>query len=92
MAEENVISVEYRGRVAIVTIDNAKKLNSLSQQQYYTLAQLMREIATHDEVYITVLIGKGRYFSAYVSHQHWTLAPDAGFLPIRGSCFQRWTY
>lgn len=64
MSDEKVISVEYRGRVAVVTIDNAQKLNSLTQQQYYNLAQLMREIATHDEVFITVLIGKGRYFSA----------------------------
>lgn len=64
MAEKSPITVEYRGRVAIVTLDNDKKLNSLSQKQYYELAQSMREIAKHDEVYITVLMGKGRYFSA----------------------------
>jgi peroxisomal 3,2-trans-enoyl-CoA isomerase len=64
MSEKNPITVEYRGRVAIVTLDNDKKLNSLSQTQYYELAQSMREIAKHDEVYITLLIGKGRYFSA----------------------------
>ena len=64
MAEKHPISVEYRGRVAVITIDNDKKLNSLTQKQYYDLGQLMREVATHDEVYITVLIGKGRYFSA----------------------------
>jgi peroxisomal 3,2-trans-enoyl-CoA isomerase len=62
-----VISLEYRGRVAVLTIDNEKKLNSLSQMDYYDLAQKMREIATHDEVFITVILGKGRYFSAYVS-------------------------
>lgn len=66
-AGDNVIGLEYRGRVALITIDNDKKLNSLSQQQYYDLAQKMREIATHDEVFITVILGKGRYFSAYVS-------------------------
>lgn len=58
------ISVEYLGRVAVVTIDNDQKLNSLSQRHYYDLAQLMREIAKHDEVYITVILGKGRFFSA----------------------------
>ncbi|KAF7550929.1 hypothetical protein G7046_g7862 [Stylonectria norvegica] len=68
MAEESasVISLDYRGRVAVLTIDNDKKLNSLSQMQYYDLAQKMREIATHDEVFITVILAKGRYFSAYV--------------------------
>ena len=66
MAEDNVISVEYRERVAIITIDNAKKLNALSQAQYYALAQTLREVAKRDDIFITVLIGKGRFFSAYV--------------------------
>lgn len=61
---DNVISLEYRGRVAIITIDNDKKLNALNQGQYYDIAQKMREIAKHDEVFITVLMGKGRFFSA----------------------------
>jgi len=59
-----VISVDYQGRLAIITIDNDKKLNALNMTQYYALATAMREIATHDEVYITLIIGKGRYFSA----------------------------
>lgn len=65
-ASDQVISLEYRGRVAILTIDNEQKLNALSQHNYYDLAQKMREIATHDEVFITVILAKGRYFSAYV--------------------------
>lgn len=64
MADESIIDLEYRGRLAILTINNEKKLNSLTQMQYYDLAQKMREIATHDEVFITVVLGKGRYFSA----------------------------
>jgi Delta3-Delta2-enoyl-CoA isomerase len=62
--EDSVISVKYQGRVAVITIANDKKLNALSQMQYYDLATKLQEIATHDEVYITLLIGKGRYFSA----------------------------
>lgn len=62
--DPSVIKVEYRGRVAVITIDNDKKLNALSQMQYYELSQKMREVATHDEVYITLLTAKGRYFSA----------------------------
>ncbi|GAB1320213.1 dodecenoyl-CoA isomerase [Madurella fahalii] len=64
MISPSVLSLEYRGRVAIITIDNDKKLNALNQQQYYDLAQKMREIAARDDVYITLIIGKGRYFSA----------------------------
>ncbi|KOS19012.1 hypothetical protein ESCO_001364 [Escovopsis weberi] len=83
MAE--VITVEYLGRVAVLTIRNEKKLGALTQQQYYELAQKMREVATHKEVYVTVLLGTGRYFSAGAdvnaqrqgqggsqpNHQHW---------------------
>jgi enoyl-CoA hydratase/carnithine racemase len=62
-----VIKVEYLGRIAILTIDNPTKLNALSGAQYYELAQRMQEVAEHDEVYITIIIGKGRFFSAYVT-------------------------
>lgn len=62
--DPSVIRVEYQGRVAVITIENDKKLNALTQPQYYELSQKMREVATHDEVYITFLTAKGRYFSA----------------------------
>jgi len=58
------VSIEYEGRIAIITIDNQKQLNALTQDEYYQIATYLREIAEHDEVYITVLTGKGRYFSA----------------------------
>lgn len=62
---DSVTTLEYKGRVAVLTIANEKKLNALTQQQYYDIAQKLREIATHDEVYITVLLATGRFFSAY---------------------------
>lgn len=61
---ESIIGVTYNGRIATITINNDKKLNALNQQQYYELGQKLREVATHDEVYITLLQAKGRYFSA----------------------------
>ncbi|KAK0711001.1 ClpP/crotonase-like domain-containing protein [Lasiosphaeris hirsuta] len=59
-----VITTSYRGRLAIITISNPSKLNALNQSQYYALSQALREVATHPEVFITLLIGTGRYFSA----------------------------
>lgn len=64
MASNPVISVEYRGRVAVVTINNEKKLGALSHDHYFDLATSMNEIARHDEVVTTVITGRGRYFSA----------------------------
>lgn len=61
---ESAIELEYRGRYAILTINKPKKAGALSRMQYFELAQKLREVATHDEVYVTVLVGKGRFFSA----------------------------
>ena len=63
MADKSV-TVEYKGRIAIIMIDNQKKLNAMTQDQYYMIAKYLREIATHEEVFVTVLTGKGRFFSA----------------------------
>jgi hypothetical protein len=53
------ITCEYKGKIAVITIDKDNKLNALNQDEYYLIARYMREIATHDEVFITVLTGKG---------------------------------
>jgi peroxisomal 3,2-trans-enoyl-CoA isomerase len=60
----DVVTVEYKGRIAVITINNTKKLNALNGDGYYLLSKYMREVATHDEVIITVLTGKGTFFSA----------------------------
>ncbi|KAM7223844.1 d3,d2-enoyl-coa isomerase [Rhypophila decipiens] len=63
-APTGAIQIEYKGRLAIITINNEKKLNALNMVQYMELASAMNEVAKRDDVYITLLIGKGRYFSA----------------------------
>ncbi len=61
---EQEVTLEIKGKVAIITINLEKKLNAMTQDHYYRLSTLMREVAARDEVYITVLTGKGRFFSA----------------------------
>ena len=64
----DVVSLEYRvnerGHIAIITINNEKKLNAMNQEHYYVLSKYMREIAERNDVYVTMLTGKGRFFSA----------------------------
>ncbi|KAI0455533.1 ClpP/crotonase-like domain-containing protein [Xylaria acuta] len=60
----DAVKVSYSGRIATVTIDNDKKLNALNLEGYYAIAKALREIALRDDIYITILTGKGRYFSA----------------------------
>lgn len=68
-ALEDSIILTTRGKIAIITLNLEKKLNALSQELYYRLSCLMREIAARDDIYITLLTGKGRYFSAYTDPQ-----------------------
>ena len=55
------VTIEYKGKVAVITINNEEKLNALTQDGYYLLAKYMREVASHDEVFVTVLTGKGTF-------------------------------
>ncbi|VUC29022.1 unnamed protein product [Clonostachys rosea] len=80
--QKSPISLEYKGRVAVLTIDNQQKLNALTQAGYYDLAQKLREIATHDEVFITVILAKGRYFSAGADVTIARATPAAGDVDI----------
>ena len=62
-AEKSVI-LTIDGKIAIITLNLPEKLNALTQDLYYRVSCLMREIAARDDIYITILTGKGRYFSA----------------------------
>lgn len=64
MATDLGITLTYQGRIAIITLNRPKKLNALDQELYYLVADYLREIEKRDEIYITVLTGTGRFFSA----------------------------
>jgi ABC-type Zn2+ transport system substrate-binding protein/surface adhesin len=61
---ETAVTLEVRGKMAIITMCNEKKLNAMTQDLYFRLSQLMREVAKMDDVFVTVLTAKGRFFSA----------------------------
>lgn len=61
------VTLEFKGKVAVITIDNESKLGALDGDGYFKLASYMREVATHDEVFITVLTGKGSFTSKFQS-------------------------
>jgi peroxisomal 3,2-trans-enoyl-CoA isomerase len=59
------ITLETKGKIAIITLNREKKLNALDSDLYYRLATLMNDVAAMPDITITVLTGKGRFFSAY---------------------------
>jgi hypothetical protein len=58
------VSIAYRDSIAIITLNKPQKLNSLNKDEFYNLATLLREADAKPEVLVTLLIGKGRFFSA----------------------------
>lgn len=61
---EEAVTLEVRGKVAIITLNQPKKLNAMNQDLYFRMAQLLNEIAKRDDVFVTLLAGTGRFFSA----------------------------
>lgn len=64
MAEQEQIKITYQGRIAIITLNRPKVLNALDGDLYYLLGERLREVDKRDDIYITVLVGTGRFFSA----------------------------
>ncbi|KAF3400007.1 3,2-trans-enoyl-CoA isomerase [Penicillium rolfsii] len=64
MSNEQLITLTYQDRVAIVTLNRPDKLNALNQELYYLLGERLREIDQRKDIYITVVTGTGRFFSA----------------------------
>lgn len=66
MEQEDVVTVNYKGDIAIITLNRPAKLNALNSDHYYLLGERLREVDKRDDIFITVVTGKGRYFSALV--------------------------
>jgi len=64
MASEEPIQFEKQGYVAIITINREKKLGALSGDLYYEIGLRLQEVSKMDDIFVTILTGKGRYFSA----------------------------
>jgi enoyl-CoA hydratase/carnithine racemase len=61
---ENEVIFEVRDRVAIITLNRPKSLNAMTQHHYFRIAKCLREAAKNEDVVVTVITGRGRFFSA----------------------------
>jgi len=61
---DSPILLTYINKTAIITLNVPKKLNALDADTYYLLARAMNEVAARSDIYITILTGRGRFFSA----------------------------
>ncbi|RMZ89526.1 hypothetical protein DV736_g3248, partial [Chaetothyriales sp. CBS 134916] len=61
---EEQVTLRTVGRTAIITLNNPGELNALTQDHYYRISCLLRQIANDPNITCTVLTGSGRFFSA----------------------------
>ena len=61
---EEAVLYRKQGRVAIITLNQPKTLNAMTQPYYYRVSCLLREIAEDPSISVTVITGSGRFFSA----------------------------
>lgn len=64
MSEGKDILYEVRGKVAIITLNLAKGLNALSNDQYLLFGKLVERANAEPETVATFIKSTGRYFSA----------------------------
>ena len=59
-----VVTLKLSPPLAIITLNNPKKLNALSRDAYYRLSCLLQDVAVDPSITTTILTGTGRFFSA----------------------------
>jgi len=65
MSDNDGITLVVEGNISVITLDLPKKLNALTTSLYYRLGSLLREADAHPNTLVTLIIGTGRFFSAY---------------------------
>jgi len=76
MTNKDLITLTYQGHIAIITLNQASKLNALDRGLYYLLGERLREVEKREDVFITVLTGTGRFFSAGIDVNKFRSQPD----------------
>lgn len=64
MSESQEFLYEVRGKVAVITLNLAQKLNALNGSQYLALAKLVAKADEEENTVATIIQSTGRYFSA----------------------------
>jgi enoyl-CoA hydratase len=59
MADNNVVLIEKKGAIAIITINRPDKLNALSPDVRVGLAMALEQIRLDDDVRVAIITGAG---------------------------------
>lgn len=60
---EEIVILRIQGQIAIIIINNSKKIGALRPQDSYRISCLLHDIAAMPQITVTVLTGTGRFYS-----------------------------
>ena len=63
-SQYTTIKVEKSNRIAVLTLNRPQALNSINRTMHLELEDIFEDISNDEEVYVAVLTGAGRVFSA----------------------------
>jgi 2-(1,2-epoxy-1,2-dihydrophenyl)acetyl-CoA isomerase len=64
MTEENIVSVEKKDAIGVITLNRPEKLNALSDELTFKLKDALKEMERDAVIKAVIIIGSGRGFSA----------------------------
>lgn len=89
MTEENILKVETKNGVGIITLNRPDKLNSFNDELTFQLQDALKEMERNPEIRALVITGEGRGFSAGQDLQSRSISQDKGERPSLGNSIRR---
>lgn len=89
MAEENILLIENRGAVRVVTLNRPDKLNSFNDELTFKLQDALKEAEKDSSVRCLIITGAGRGFCAGQDLASRSISFEAGQRPSLGDSIRR---
>ncbi|HEY9870049.1 MAG TPA: enoyl-CoA hydratase-related protein [Candidatus Obscuribacterales bacterium] len=89
MAEENILLIESKGAVRVVTLNRPDKLNSFNDELTFKLQAALKEAEKDSSVRCLIITGAGRGFCAGQDLASRSISFEAGQRPCLGDSIRR---
>lgn len=89
MSEENILLVEQKEAVRIITLNRPDKLNSFNDELTFKLQDALKEAEKDDNTRAIILTGGGRGFCAGQDLQSRSISQESGQRPSLGDSIRR---
>jgi 2-(1,2-epoxy-1,2-dihydrophenyl)acetyl-CoA isomerase len=89
MTEENILLIEKKGKVGVITLNRPDKLNAFNDELTFRLQDALKELEKDKDVRAIVITGAGRGFCAGQDLQSRSISQEVGERPSLGDSIRR---